>query len=101
MNYIDKIAMDIYHAAHPDRSGNMDEESFRLYRIYAVLLLSKAEFSEIELEDVHNAWSAWRAGTNPNHKSLVPFNELSVEVQELDKPYRDAIMYVAENMEIV
>lgn len=47
-------------------------------------------------EDVHNAWSVWRTKTQPNHQSLVPFNELSKKVQAMDKEYADAIKLVAK-----
>jgi hypothetical protein len=44
---------------------------------------------------VHHAWSAWRAETKPDHRSLVPFEDLTPDVQELDSAYRDAIRAVA------
>ena len=47
-------------------------------------------------EDVHNAWSVWQNKTNPSHKSLVPFDELSEETQKLDAEYANAIKTVAK-----
>jgi hypothetical protein len=47
------------------------------------------------LEDVHEAWAIWRNRTNPAHKSLIPFDELTLEVQEYDRKYMDAIHKVA------
>ena len=41
--------------------------------------------------DVHDAWSVWALKHRPGHKSLVPFEALSRDVQLLDDPYRDAI----------
>jgi hypothetical protein len=64
-----------------------------LLRLYVLLALAKGPHTT--LEDVHDAWSIWRDQTRPDHPSLVPFNELAVEVQELDRPYRDAIATVA------
>ncbi len=86
MNYIDRIATQIATEcgdANPDMS---------LYRIYAVLALVCGE--EVENIDVHDAWSAWIAATKPDHRSLIPFDDLTPEVQELDSPYRDAIIRV-------
>lgn len=100
MNYIDEIAEDIYFAAHPDRIRSQDSwklfggYEIILYRMYAVILLSKAE--NTALEDVHNCWSAWQAALDPNHRSLIPFNDLTKEVQDLDKPYQVAILKIAE-----
>jgi hypothetical protein len=85
MNYLDSIARQIRHQV-PDCSTE-------LLRYYALLTLVKGE--DVTLEDVHNAWSAWRTSTRPEHPSIVPFAELSSEVQELDRPYMEAIREVA------
>jgi hypothetical protein len=66
-----------------------------LVRLYALLALTKG--ADTTLRDVHDAWALWRTTTRPNHRSLVPFDELSADVQELDRPYRDAIARVATN----
>jgi hypothetical protein len=92
MNYIDRIASVIHKIAQGEEStpwAQCDHQS--LYRIYAVLALTKREVTS---EDVHDAWSAWRAETQPNHRSLVPFCDLSPEVQAYDDPYRDAINHI-------
>ena len=65
----------------------------RLYRIYAVLCLTLG--LTVTNQDVHDAWAAWCAGERPNHKSLVPFEDLSPEVQRLDSKYRTAIYDVS------
>jgi hypothetical protein len=64
-----------------------------LLRLYALLALTVGEY--VTLENVHDAWSAWRAVSKPDHPSLVPFAELSPEVQALDAPYAEAIRQVA------
>jgi hypothetical protein len=92
-NYIDRIASQI--AAEVDDAEPTPEDQ-RLYRIYALLALVRG--TETSLEDVHDAWSAWRADTKPDHKSLVPFDHLTAFVQSLDAPYRDAIHRVARNL---
>lgn len=60
-----------------------------LLSLYGLLALTKG--TGTTLEDVHEAWAIWRNLTNPAHKSLVPFDELTTEVQELDRPYMEAI----------
>lgn len=64
-----------------------------LLRLYALLALTSGV--NTTLEQVHDAWALWRAGTPQGHPSLVPFGELSPEVQELDRPYAVAIRRVA------
>ena len=87
MNYIDKRAHEILRVSDPEEV--MSPSYIKLFRIYAVL--SFALGKQTSLRDVHDAWSAWRSETNPNHKSLIPFDELSYEVQELDRKYMKAI----------
>ncbi len=89
-NYINKIAN-----AVGEKCGiSIDNEEYgSLLRLYALLALTTG--SSTTLENVHDAWSAWRSNTVPDHKSLIPFQELSKEVQELDRPYRDAIREVS------
>ena len=85
-NYIDQIAMDIHLKAEPGADTWLD---LPLYRIYAVLALAKGEATTNE--DVHNAWSAWASEYTPFHHSLIPFDELSEHIQQLDAPYTAAI----------
>lgn len=85
-NYIDNLAVRIHKNAD---DGYPIDGTEPLYRIYAVLALAKG--TATTLRDVHDAWSAWRSATNPEHKSLVPFEDLSEEVQELDRKYMNAI----------
>lgn len=84
-NYLDTVAADIG-ALVPGCPPS-------LLRLYAVLALTKG--TGVTLEDVHHAWAAWRTETQPGHRSLVPFRDLSPEVQELDRPYMEAIRAVA------
>lgn len=72
-----------------------DEDSDVLFLLYAVLLLAKG--TDVTQEDVHNAWSAWMTYLGKGHKSLVPYRDLSVETQEEDKPFLDAIRRVAQH----
>lgn len=94
--YIDSIAHWICREAG---DGDMAKDEYLpLFRIYAVLALSRG--GSTNACDVHNAWSAWRAATMPDHRSLVPFDDLSQEVQDLDIPYVSAIRTVATRLTI-
>jgi hypothetical protein len=84
-NYVNEIR----DAVRQELPG-IDED---LLDMYSLLVLVKGK--ETTLEDVHDAWSVWRNLTRPDHKSLIPFSELSEEVQELDRKYTNAIVKVA------
>lgn len=89
MPYIDEIAETI-----ALKIGDPFEGDVRvLYRMYALLVLAKGE--KTTSRDVHDAWSAFTAGVQPNHRSLVPFEALTRQVQAYDDEYRDAIHFVA------
>lgn len=64
-----------------------------LTRLYALLALVRGV--NTDLRDVHDAWAVWRDRTQPGHRSIVPFDQLAPEVQELDRKYRDGIRRVA------
>lgn len=64
-----------------------------LLDLYTLLALVNGE--ACTLEDVHDAWAIWRNNTNSKHKSLIPFDELTIEVQELDRKYMEAIHQAA------
>ena len=88
MNYVSIIM---------DQLGELlDDCPPELLRLYALLVLVRGQ--DTSRKDVHDAWSAWRDATRPDHPSLVPFSELSPEVQELDDPYVTAIRIVASGL---
>lgn len=93
MNYIDDVALAIYVKAHGS-DDLPDNNEMMLYRMYALLAYTLQD--AVTNMDVHDAWSAWRSGTNPLHQSIVPFEQLSPEIQNLDSKYRDAILAVIE-----
>lgn len=92
-NYIEKIAVDVWKATgEEDDCWPYGEEA--LWLGYAVLVLVKGTVTTSA--DVHEAWSAWAAVRHSGeHRSLVPFNELTPEIQVYDDLYRDAIRMVA------
>jgi len=69
---------------------NLDPE---LAKLYTLLVLVKGV--QVTLKDVHDAWAVWKNDINYNHASLVPFEDLSEDVQKLDAPYAQAIRYAA------
>lgn len=85
MNYIQEI-MEALRAEFP---GKPDD----LLELYALLVLVRG--AAVEYEDVHDAWSIWQNRTRPDHKSLIPFDNLTPEVQELDAKYADGIRKIA------
>lgn len=64
-----------------------------LLDLYTLLGLTLG--TEVTEQDVHDAWSVWKNPVDPNHRSLVPFEQLSREVQDLDTKYVEAIRTVA------
>jgi len=89
-NYIERIATKLSEVL--ESQGEQDRD---LLRIYALLILMKPD-DDYHLEDIHNAWAVWRSGSNPLHKSLVPFDDLTPEVQALDQPFLDAVRQVSD-----
>ena|SRR5271170_4498946 len=81
MNYFDKIT-DRLAEILPDCDAD-------LLRYYTLLALTRG--MNTSLENVHDAWSAWRTVTKPDHKSLIPFKDLTPEIQEYYRKYMDAI----------
>ena len=83
MNYIEKIKKEL------QKEFNFSKEYIGLLDYYALLVLVKGK--NCTNEDVHDAWSIWQNRTNPKHKSLKPFNELTKKIQKLDTKYKDVI----------
>lgn len=84
MNYIQQ-ARDIL-------SKKIDVES-DLLDLYTLLVFTHGDMCA--WNNVHDAWAIWRNKTNPSHKSLIPFSELTPKVQELDREYAEAIRATA------
>lgn len=67
--------------------------SDQLFLIYAVLLRAKG--ADTQASDVHDAWSAWMTGVDPDHQSIRPFNELDADTRGEDSPFLVAIRNAA------
>jgi hypothetical protein len=88
MNYVGEMTARL--------AGLLDDCPPELLRLYALLALVKG--GEATLEDVHDAWAAWRTVTRPDHPALVPFGQLAPSVQELDRKYMEAIREAARSL---
>lgn len=86
-NYIDQIIEELSKHIEVGKS---------LINYYALLVLVKGE--DCTLEDVHDAWAANINVQYKEHKSLVPFSELSHATQEKDRIYAEAIQKTARIM---
>jgi hypothetical protein len=67
-----------------------------LLDLYTLLVFVKGK--DVNWKDVHDAWAVWKNNEMPDHKSLIPYEALTLEVQELDKEYADAIAKTAEEL---
>jgi hypothetical protein len=94
MTYLDEVAADISKRVPSDALP--EAETSRLFRLYAVLALAKGE--SVDAADVHNAWAAWMADRDPDHRSLKPFWQLDSETQKSDEPFVRAIREVAKEI---
>lgn len=83
-NYVQKVIDQL-----DESLGGLPDE---LLDLYTLLAFVKGDI--VTLEDVHDAWAIWKNRIRPDHKSLIPFDELTLEVQELDRKYADAIAAV-------
>ena len=90
MNYIDELADRI--RAEVPVDALPDGDLTDLFRLYALLALAKGE--DVTAKDVHDAWATWMAGSDPDHPSIEPFEELPEGKQKEDLPFLTAIKRV-------
>lgn len=91
MTYLRDIAGAIRSEVDVDRLPTGDTDL--LFDLYAVLALIRGV--DTTRRDVHEAWVAWMLGEGEHHPSMVPFVDLSPEVQAEDEPFVRAIRTVA------
>lgn len=91
MNYIEEVKRELDLILK--MSGTEYED---LLDVYALLVFTVGE--KCTNENIHDAWSVWQSNPASRHRSLVPFNQLTRGTQDLDIPYRDAVIKVAENI---
>lgn len=87
MSYLDADA-ELIRSCVPEGTG-IPEDSEELFVLYAVLMRAKGEGTQAA--DVHDAWSAWMARSEPDHESIRPYDQLSPSVQKEDAPFLAAI----------
>lgn len=93
VTYIDEIIEEVQ-----KETGLRDKE---LLKMYSLLVLVKG--TNITLKDVHDAWSMWMNFKEYNppkyygheHLSIVPFEQLSIETQERDRKFVNALVKIA------
>lgn len=96
MTYLDDLGAEIKRQVSPGLLPAEDTES--LFRLYALLLLSKGV--AVTAGDVHNAWAAWMQEHDPDHPSIRPFHELDGQTQASDEPFAEAIRSVADRFRL-
>jgi hypothetical protein len=87
MNYVEKLRANIV-----EELAGLPDELIDLYTLLGVMFGPL-----VDSENVHDAWSVWQNKINPNHKSLVRFEDLPEEIQKRDDKYRDAIVRAVQN----
>lgn len=85
-NYVQAVTTEL--------AAQLDDCDSDLLSLYALLALTRGPATT--LEDVHDAWAIWRNTSDPEHRSLVPFEQLTPDVQELDRKYQVAIHCAAK-----
>lgn len=76
-----------------DEIAGWGENTELLLDLYTLLALTRGD--DVTSQDVHDAWSVAIQRSDPEHRSLVPFDELAPDVQAMDDRYRDAIAAAA------
>ena len=93
MTYLDDDAALIRQNVPPDTE--VPDDSDRLFRLYAIVLRAKG--LNATAADVHNAWAAWQQELDPDHDALLPYDDLSPDVQAEDRPFLAAIHAAARH----
>jgi hypothetical protein maviaA2_03522 len=73
---------------------SVPDDADNLFLLYAVLLRAKG--ADVEIDDVHDAWSAWMSQKDSSHDSIRPFRELDPATQSEDVPFWKAIRTAAK-----
>lgn len=94
MSYLSDIALAI--EAEIPRELLPPGDTRALMVMYAVLV--RAKRTDVTAEDVHDAWAAWRSLTDPDHRSIRPFEDLAADVQDQDGPFVAALRRVAARL---
>lgn len=91
LNYLERDAALI--RASLAEGTSVPDDADQLFLVYAVLMRAKG--ADIQAEDVHDAWSAWMTTIDPEHESVVPFDQLDDATRAEDRPFLQAIRRAA------
>lgn len=91
LNYIERDAAFV--RDNLPEGTDVPDGSEALFRAYAVLMRAKGV--DTQAADVHDAWSAWMAASDPEHESIVPFADLDEATRAEDAPFLLAIRRAA------
>lgn len=90
-NYIQAIQKEL------EKELEMENTPYEgLLEVYSLLVLVVGE--NCTNENIHDAWSVWQNKTRPNHHSLILFDQLAKDVQDLDEKYKQAVIKVAKSI---
>jgi hypothetical protein len=87
MTYIEKLIAEILYE-FPKLADKPE-----LVDLYAAIVLAKG--IELDNRAVHDAWSVWKNRTQPDHRSIIDYDDLSPEVQEMDTKYTRGLVLAA------
>lgn len=97
MNYVETATRALHDALRAQGKNPADCLTPDLQQLYVLLVLTRG--INTTLADVHDAWACARALTRPDHKDLVPFDQLSDDVAAWDQPFMDAIHAAARQIQ--
>jgi len=92
--YLDDVATVI--RTHIPAESLPEGDAQSLLLLYALLLRAKGR--DVTHADVHDAWSAWMAGQNRQHASLLPYEQLPIKVRDEDHVFVEAIKSAAKSL---
>jgi hypothetical protein len=87
MTYIERLIAEIL-TEFPKLEGKPE-----LVDLYAAIVLAKG--IDLTNEDVHDAWAIWQNRIRPDHRSIIEYDKLTPEVQDLDTKYTRGLVHAA------
>lgn len=96
-SYVEQVRDRIGAELGNDEISGWGDNTERLLDLYTLLALTTG--ADTTSENVHDAWSVATSRADPQHRSLIPFDQLAPDVQAMDDKYRDAIVAAATDEE--
>jgi hypothetical protein len=88
-NYVEKLKQ----AIATELPDDLPDDLLNLYT-----LLGFTCGARVSNEEVHDAWAIWQNTVNPRHPALLPYNDLSPAIRELDTKYCNGIIRAVEEV---